>query len=80
MNKKCENCHLRDLPDSLRNKINAMLGINFFINCPLPEGVFGCIRKFNIDLLKLKEMTDFLKRNKIITEEEEIYLEKKFGA
>lgn len=80
MHNVCKGCLYNDLPNSLKTKFNALLNKSYFNNCPLPDDIYGCIRKYHMTIESFNDMCEFLKRNSLMTQEEEEFLDKKFGT
>lgn len=79
MNVVCNSCLFNDFPLSLKQKMNVVLGRNFFGGCPIPEdNKIACMRKYiALDGNLLNSLT-VLKESNLITEEEQRILDGKF--
>jgi len=81
MNIKCKDCVFNNLPVSLRNKLDALLKKDFFTtNCPLDEKTYGCIKKHIVSFDQYLDMLKFLKEKSLLSKEEELFLNDKFGT
>lgn len=79
MNVVCNTCLFNDFPISLKQKMNVVLGRNFFGGCPIPDNdKIACMRKYIALDSNLLNSLSVLKESNLITEEEQIIINGKF--